>query len=180
MHIILVHSQKQPLSTYKVIFLTTKCTKYNSLYKLQLSHCLTTSTLRTYIKKERINSSLIKKGLKASLPSSFLKLLQFHVSMKHCQERESVNQRRWRESLGLPLQTPNWGKNSQQICPPEIDAKFPSSVQLPKAMKMEDWWSMWMVNPNNNLWFDSLKWALLQHGYAKDKLQLVKEIFIGH
>ncbi len=33
----------------------------------------------------------------------------------NCHERQSVDQRRWRESLGLPLQTLNWGKNSQQI-----------------------------------------------------------------
>lgn len=58
--------------------------------------------------------------------------------------------------------------------------RFPSSVKLPKAMKVEDWQSMWTTYPNINLWFDGLKRALIQHGYAEDKPQLVKEIFVGH
>ncbi len=51
------HALKETTSKYSQgnISYDKVCTKYNSLYELPLSPCLTKSTLRNYIKIENIN-----------------------------------------------------------------------------------------------------------------------------
>ncbi len=158
--------------------------KMNTKYELEGKWQLTHETIRKYCDPNhpgQVDSSPLKQGPKPTLPPLFLDLLQSHVSMCQLSGNGECKPKRLKAIIGAAIANTKYKDElTVEYIYRELKNKFPETVQQSKPMQIKDCWMNWTTYPNLNAWFDGAKATLIQYGYAKDKPQLVRDIFKGH